>query len=234
MNPLPFVLFFAFTFFITKLHAQNTEISLAKHRDQLVDVDSSMLAKSKGPLDEIDLSLPIHPFNFPVNRYKTRGTFTNADTITIGNKKILYVNFGYIPNEESVQAENPDLFFNIAFILDKEDNILDMMMNRKLATEVVSRNHPNYYGQGSFCSPYGKIDFVGFHSENGDAYSIINSRIFNLKIGTTVFIKTNGESTIRSWQLIDSEKIKAKEYKSYITQKVEEDQELNKFIERAP
>ena len=118
----------------------------------------------------------------------------------IGDKTIQYTTF-YVKKNDLNKADlgerKNDVFFNIIMLTDTLDT-----ENHNLNSGVaISRNHPNYIGQGSLITKNNKIDFVAFETIDNHGYAIVNMRLFNLKFGNTILIAPQKDRSLRSLQL---------------------------------
>lgn len=118
----------------------------------------------------------------------------------LGDKTVQYTSFFAKKNElnkNDLGDRNNDVFFNIIILTDT----LDTKNYNLKSGAIVSRNHPNYIGQGSIITKENKIDFVAFHTIEQDAYGIVNMRLFNLRYGNTILIAPQKDQSLRSLQL---------------------------------
>jgi len=72
-------------------------------------------------------------------------------------------------------------------------------LNQSIA---ISRNHPDYLGQGFIKTKNSRIDFLAFQTAESNNYAIINTRIFDLGLGKTVLIAPQKDRTLRSLQIL--------------------------------
>lgn len=118
----------------------------------------------------------------------------------IGDKTVQYTSFFVKKNElnkNDLANRNNDVFFNIIILTDT----LDTKNYNLKSGAIISRNHPNYIGQGSIITRENKIDFVAFHTIENNDYAIVNMRLFNLKYGNTILIAPQKDHSLRSLQL---------------------------------
>lgn len=66
---------------------------------------------------------------------------------------------------------------------------------------IISRNHPNYLGQGFIKMPTETVEFVAVTTTQQQAFAIINSRLFDLQFGTTILIKKHPKGYLMSKQV---------------------------------
>lgn len=100
-------------------------------------------------------------------------------------------------NKGRLKEMKDEVFFQILVLTDTIDN-----ENYKLAKALVlSRNHPDYYGQGFIKTKTNKIEYMAFITAENNAYAIINTRIFDLRFGKTILISPQKDKTLRSLQI---------------------------------
>ena len=80
---------------------------------------------------------------------------------------------------------------------------------------VVSRNHPDYLGQGMIKTKNEKIEFVAFITAERKQFAIVNSRLFDLELGRTILIAPQKDGSLRSMQIKSEEIIDFKNLKNY-------------------
>ncbi len=104
-------------------------------------------------------------------------------------------------NRDRLKGMKNAIFFQILVLTDTIDNV-----NYNLANAVVvSRNHPDYLGQGFYKTKNNRIDYVAFTTAENETYAIINTRIFNLRFGKTILIAPQSDKTLRSLQIVSPE-----------------------------
>lgn len=151
----------------------------------------------------------IGPFEigiFPVPKYESlgQGSFKGLNNInevfSINTKKITMNSFfvkSNALNESKLGDAKDELFFQILVLTDTIDNE-NYNLNKCIA---ISRNHPDYLGQGFIQTKNNKIEYFAFATAEENAYAIINSRIFDLSYGQTILIAPQKDKTLRSLQL---------------------------------
>lgn len=121
--------------------------------------------------------------------------------LKIDNKTILFNSFfvGVNAFNENYVGENKkdEVFFHIVILTD----FIDTTNYSHLLSEIISRNHPDYIGQGFYKTKKNKIDYTAFITADRNAYAIINMRLFDLKYGKTILITPQQDGSIRSLQI---------------------------------
>lgn len=163
---------------------------------------------------------PIEFGVFPVAKYDLLGENSFKGLGSIGNSKkvknknLIYSAF-YIKknelNKDILIEKKNNVFFNIIILTDT----LDIKNYNLKSSMVISRNHPNYIGQGFVKTKFSKIDYTSFITIEGDSYAIVNMRLFNLKYGKTILIAPQKDKSMRSFQ-INMPIIESNELESYI------------------
>ena len=116
--------------------------------------------------------------------------------------------------------------FNQVFLKDKSDEVFfnlivlsDFYTKTKINTDnfqnsIVSRNHPDYLGEGILKTLNNKIEFLAFITADRRQYAIINLRLFDLELGRTILIAPQKDGTLHSMQ-INSPLLSSSELKDY-------------------
>lgn len=145
----------------------------------------------------------------------------------IGDKTILYNSFfvgASAINKQFIGEKKNEMFFQIIVLTD----FVDTLNYTHLLSEIVSRNHPHYLGQGYYKTKNNKIDYLAFITANQDAYAIVNMRYFDLKFGRTLLIAPQKDNSFRSMQ-IKSPKLSSNEIEDY-TDKLLKEQDIINFF----
>lgn len=185
------------------------------------------------------LILPFETGVFPVpdydlvgkNSFKGVGNFgfPGGDGMEkkIGDKTILYNSFfvGLSDvNKEFTSNKKNEVFFQIIVLTD----FVDTVNYSHLSSEIISRNHPDYIGQGFYKTKNNEIDYAAFITAERDAYAIVNMRLFDLNYGRTILIAPQKDKSFRSMQ-IDSPPMSDDETDSY-TDKLLKEQKVIDFF----
>lgn len=174
---------------------------------------------------------------FPVPKYELlgkdsfKGIGNNGEVVTLHGKKIVvnsfFVNRSQL-NAAELKDRKDDVFFHILILTDTLDEV-----NDKLAQSiVVSRNHPDYIGQGFVQTKNNRIDYLSFLASERGAYAIVNTRLFDLKEGKTILLAPQKDKSLRSLQLQTPVKSSA-EIVNYTRELLKQDQVVNFFLNRA-
>ena len=101
-------------------------------------------------------------------------------------------------NKNRLNNKKDEIFFQIIVLTDTINN------NQSL---ILSRNHPDYLGQGFFKTKNNRIDYLAFKTADNTAYAIINTKLFDLNFGKTVLVTPQKDKTLRFLQLASPELI---------------------------
>lgn len=160
-----------------------------------------------------NLGLPFTSGIFPVpkydiliaNSFKGVGNFGypggEGVELKIENKTILFNSFfvgANVFNENYIGKNNQnEVFFHIIVLTD----FIDTVNYSHLLSEIISRNHPDYIGQGFYKTLENKIDYSAFITADRNTYAIINMKLFDLKYGKTILIAPQNDGSMRSLQV---------------------------------
>lgn len=143
---------------------------------------------------------------FPVPNYDLigEGSFKGLGTLyeefQLKDKTILMNGFSVEKNELNkgrIKNMKDEVFFQILILTDTIDTV-----NYKLnQSTVISRNHPDYLGQGFIKTKNNRIDYLAFQTAENNSYAIINTRLFDLSFGKTVLIAPQKDKSLRSLQI---------------------------------
>lgn len=167
--------------------------------------DIKMLKQDQQDIDFGD-SGPFQLGVFPQPKYDLigKGSFKGVGVVAgqfeIKDRKIFMRSFFVKENslnKARLIGRKDEVFFQILVLTDTIDNV-----NYNLAHSVVlSRNHPDYLGQGFISTKDNRIDYVAFITAENNAYAIVNTRIFDLSFGKTILIAPRKDQTLRSLQI---------------------------------
>lgn len=150
---------------------------------------------------------------FPVPNYDLigKGSFTGLGNYgytgaqgyfkKVKDKKILFNSFFVMKNTLNnipIDEKENLIFFQIIMLTD----YIDSQNFTHLGSEIISRNHPDYIGQGFYKTKNNKIDYAAFITHDQNSYAIINTRIFDLKYGKTILIAPQKDKSLRSMQIV--------------------------------
>ena len=141
---------------------------------------------------------PLHMSPFPTPDYTTNGNGSKGSSLKISGKPVIghsaIVNRGkhsefLFKDENNRQA----VYFTILSI----DNGLE----EPNPIVVSSRNHPNYFAQGSLNSnSENRVDWVAIQSADQNAYAVVNGKIFDLRLGRVILAAPQQDGSIRFFQ----------------------------------
>jgi hypothetical protein len=144
------------------------------------------------------LDFPLYTSPFPTPDYESPGNGNGSIETEIGGKKIIghTVIIGRGKHSEYLFKNLNDEYVTYFTILTIADGI--ETENPVLAT---SRNHPHYLAQGSLnTSSKSRVDWVAIQFANKNAYGIVNTRIFDLRIGCLILVAPQKDGSIRFFQ----------------------------------
>lgn len=96
-------------------------------------------------------------------------------------------------NESTFQeGDQHQVFFNILVLTDRVD---DEEYNL-----VLSRNHPHYVGQGKVLTQNRPVEYICFSTADDHSYAIINSRLFDARLGKTILVAPQKDGSLRFLQ----------------------------------
>lgn len=216
---------------VTGCVAQNTQVNWnktleekhLKNRQDSSTWDTELLKRDiEGNKERIPK--PMRYGAFPVPKYELLGKESfkgvgnggNFSGVDVNGKKILYSYFLVNKNaltQDFVGNKPNEVFFTIVTLTD----FIDTINYTHAGVQVISRNNPDYIGQGFFRTRNDEIDYTAFLTANRDEYAIINMRLFNLKNGRIILIAPQKDGSLRSMQ---------------INPPILNDQELNDYINK--
>lgn len=169
---------------------------------------------------------PLNPSPFPTPTYDSPGNGNGSIQMEIAGKNILghYAIIGRSNYSEHLFT-NPDdqyvTYFTIHTISD--DN------NTPSPVSASSRNHPHYFSQGSLnTGSSSRVDWVALQLANGNAYAIVNGRIFELLAGRVVLVAPQKDGSIRFYQT-SAESLNSAERENYLEALKKEDHIMSFF-----
>lgn len=194
--------------------------------------------RMKNDINPINDFLPIRFGAFPVPEYDKLGTykgggfFTNTKArsindykIMIADKEVVFDSY-FIGDSPFYKEENKNRsFFTIITVIDTVD-----AQNFALgATKFLSRNHPDYGGEGSIITKNNKIDYVAFTTPDKGSFAIVNMRLFHLEFGDIIVVVPHKDGSFRSLQ-IKGEKVSNDKLFDYIKNTVLKQKEVVEII----
>ena len=196
--------------------------------------DTVLLNRDRSANEE-RIAKPFRYGAFPVPKYELlgQGTFKgvgnggNFTGISMYGKKILYSYFLVNKNsliEKYIKDKPNEVFFAILVLSD----FVDTVNFSHAGVQIISRNNPDYIGQGFFKTKDDEIDYIAFLTAERDEYAIVNMRLFNLKNGRFILIAPQKNGTIRSMQ-IQTPILSDTELESYI-EKITKQENVMMFL----
>jgi len=171
---------------------------------------------------------------FPVPRYDLIGKDSfkglgNMPEDFITEDRKLVMNSFYVGknelNKNRIKQGDDAVFFQIIVLTDTIDDV-----NYNLQQSIgISRNHPDYFGQGFVQTKKTRIDYSAFQTAENTSYAIVNTRVFDLKFGKTIVIAPQKDGTLKSLQ-IKSPNLSSKSIVAY-TKKLIATEKMNAFLE---
>ena len=194
--------------------------------------------RMKGDIDTISEREPIRFGAFPVPHYSSLGfnyrgggevnnrmarSFPDY-RITVEDKEIVFASF-WMGNSPLYEEEKRNTaFFTVITVIDTVDT-----NNFALgASKIISRNHPDYTGQGSFITKDNKVEFVAFATPDKGSFAIVNMRLFHLEYGNIILITPQKDGSFRSLQIQGS--VPPKASFEYVKTNVLQREEVIKFF----
>ena len=178
-------------------HYKNQNDSLKWDYKMFLEDLQSVNEKSQNPIT--DGVFPVANYKLlGANSFKGLGSASNVKKIN--HKNISYSSFFIKKNDlnnKVLGSKKSDVFFNILVLTDT----LDLKNHKLSSSEINSRNHPNYIGQGMYKTKNNQIDYLAFKTADNSSFTIINMRLFDLKFGSTILIAPQKDKSLRSLQV---------------------------------
>lgn len=202
-------------------------------KEQILKLQNSKLWDNK--MLEMDLESKSKqtygPFNygaFPVVPY-VEGLGVSTRKIVLEKTHLVVISFfaGITDiNKEFISGKNDETFFTIICTYNKEFSPIKNL-------NIISRNFPNYFGQGVIKQNNEKddIEFAAFLTADRKQFAIVNTRLFDLDMGRIVLIAPQKNGTTNSIQIdkpiassqeilkIVDELLKENEYHDFFTRR---------------
>lgn len=132
--------------------------------------------------------LPMNSYNFFKEDYYPHGTKAYIDTLSVDNKSYLIFSFGIQEKGESDYTS----FFSLLVQMRYNEDFMKLAINNCIYSNVTSRNHPDYIGQGVLKREEYSIDFVAFKRPTSSV-AIINNKIFDLSNGDLILLTEDSD-----------------------------------------
>ena len=175
------------------------------------------------------LDFPLYQSPFPTPKYSSPGNGNGGIESKIANKNIVghYAIIGKGEHSEHLFKKIKDTtekyatYFAILTISDGKDS--------RSPVEASSRNHPNYFSQGSLnTSTKSRVDWVAIQLADKNAYAIVNGRIFDLRVGRIILAAPQKDGSIRFYQT-DAPPMSTKDKDKYI-EELKTDENAKEFF----
>jgi len=156
---------------------------------------------------------PLFPSPFPTPKYSSPGNGNGPIQTRIGNTQIVgqYVTIGKGEHSQHLFKNSADQYVSYFTILTIPDG-----QGTPNPLSASSRNHPHYMSQGSLnTSTKSRVDWVAVQMADEHACAIVNSRIFDLRVGRIILAAPQTDGSIRFHQL-DAPALNAKEHETYV------------------
>ena len=238
------VLFFAFFIFLsTPSFSQDAEYKTPEELrvKQIENINNPELwdmERMKKDIKEIEERFPMRNGAFPVPHYNNLGSYKGGGNTTnqmarsvpqyklmVDDKEVVFCSFhiGDSPfYEESKRNAN---FFTIITVIDTVDEKGFALG----AINFLSRNHPDYGGQGSFLTKNDKVDFVAFTTPDKGSFAIVNMRLFHLEYGNIILVAPQKDGSFRSLQIQGSVPLEEASFE-YIKSEILKREEVIEFF----
>ncbi len=157
--------------------------------------------------------LPLYDSPFPTPEYVSPGNGIGPVETEISGKTIKGQSaiIAKGKHSEHLFGQKDDKYvsyFTILTISDGKDS--------ETPSNASSRNHPNYLSEGSLnISTKSRVDWVAIQLADGNAYAIVNGRIFDLRVGRLILVAPQKDGSIRFYQT-DAEPMNSEERENFI------------------
>lgn len=197
-------------------HLINREDSATWDKEMLKrDIDSNKSYESKPfPMG----AFPVPDYNLlGKNTFKGVGVGSFYRSIENNNRHIC-CNFFAVRKNELIKQHIPqnkenEVFFTVVVLTDIEIDTLNYSHSRN---QIVSRNNPDYIGQGYVKTKSGDIDYLAFLTADRNEYAVVNMRLFNLKQGRIILIAPQKDGSVRSLQLKSDDVLSMSDVENHI------------------
>ena len=186
-----------------------------------------------GPFSSGAFPVPTYDF-FGEGNYRNPEAFSYnggyQSVLKVENKILFSTNFFItkgLLNEHYLKEKDNIVFFQIVVLTD----LIDWEEFGHLKPLELSRNHPDYFGQGSYKTKNNQIDFSAFATHDGDSYAIVNTRLFDLTKGKTILIAPQKDRSLRSMQ-IDSPELSSEQIDQYLKGLLKEEKIVKFFTSK--
>jgi hypothetical protein len=158
----------------------------AKWDTALLEMDGAMTRNNR---------LPIQSGSFPVAKYNTLGNGNMPLDFKIGSN-ILSGQSVFVATKVDKTTTPVQVSVDVSFII----LVLSDSVNNGTSF-VSSRNHPNYLSEGKISMADYDIDWVAMQIADGNAYAIVNMKLFDLRFGRLIIVAPQKDDTLRFLQV---------------------------------
>lgn len=193
------ILISLFAFSCASTNNINYYSQLESYRRDSTTWDMTMLTNDLA-FDSTFQTYPFHAGVFPTPAYSLYPgrTFHGVGCGYYEEQKdSLYELHSYFYFNENV---NDSLAPNIFFEIITYSPTIDTENYSHVHNEIISRNYPDYIGQGRMMAFEKQIDYMAFITHTGESYAIVNMRLFNLNLGKKIIITPQPDGSLRSRQ----------------------------------
>ncbi|UAM98839.1 hypothetical protein K8354_03175 [Polaribacter litorisediminis] len=222
---------------------ENKTINLEELRKQQIEnLTKPELWDIKRMKNDIDANInngnPFHSGAFPVPHYSLLGVYGGLGQIgntmarsfsdyklMVKDKEIVFNSIFHGKSKFYPEKSRKHAFFTIITVIDT------VAANNTAISpfQLISRNHPDYGGQGSIQTKNNKVDYVAFTTPDKGSFAIVNMRLFHLEYGNIIIVTPQKDGSFRSMQ-IKGDKVPQNEYFSYIKNNVLKRDDIIKFL----
>lgn len=198
--------------FSQELGSKTLEEIRVKQIENIKNPELWDMQRMKGDIKAINERNPIRNGAFPVPHYNSLfglnyrggGVVSNhfarsvpEGRLEVENKEIAFCSF-HIGNSPFYKEEKRNTaFFTVITVIDTVDT-----NNFALGgSYFLSRNHPDYGGEGSFITKDNKVEFVAFITPDKGSFAIVNMRLFHLEYGNIILVTPQKDGSFRSLQI---------------------------------
>ena len=151
--------------------------------------------------------------------FKGCGFGTGGRFLEIEGRKICY-NFFFtgrnINNAPFLGERENEVFFLILTLVDTEQGFEDWVNGGGLDLNVLSRNNPDVMALGRVTTGDSKVEYIAFLTADRNNYAVVNTRLFDLRFGRTVFIAPQKDGSFRSLQSLDTPLMTSGDVNGYV------------------
>ena len=186
------------------------------------------LNESFGPMNYGAFPTPNYDLTEPNSFNGLSSISTCYQPYEINGKLAVFTSFGLHNNPfyaDGLKGRESAAFFTVITITDT----IDTQGYTTARYQIISRNHPDYVGQGYVKNKTSQIDYLAFTTPEGNDFAVINGRLFHLNHGRFIVIAPQKDGSLRSLQLKESLKT-TNEVKDFVERDLLQRAEISRFI----